>query len=82
MIRFCTHQKATKSTKSTKSTEKHKKHKSTKSTKGTEIHQKAQKRNQAKAQNGNRRTKIKNALKNYVSGKRELICLFAFLCFL
>ena len=41
-----------KMTKRTKSTKKHKKH------------QKAQKRNQAKVQNANKRTKIKNALKN------------------
>ena len=32
--------------------------------------QKAQKRNQAKAQNANKRTKIKNTLKKYLSGKK------------
>ena len=32
-------------------------------------HQKTQKRNQAKAQNANKRTKIKNALKKHQSGK-------------
>ena len=32
--------------------------------------QKAQKRNQAKAQNANKRTKIKNALKKHLSGKK------------
>ena len=43
-------------------------------------HQKPQKCNQAKAQNANKRTKIKNALKKLLSGKKGLICLFAFLC--
>ena len=33
-------------------------------------HQKAQKRNQAKAQNANKRTKIKNALEKHLSGKK------------
>ena len=31
---------------------------------------KAQKRNQAKAQNANKRTKIKNTLKKHLSGKK------------
>ena len=57
-------QKAPKSTQSTKST------KSTKITKSTKNHQKTQKRNQAKAQNANKRTKIKNALKKHLSGKK------------
>ena len=43
-------------------------------------HQKAQRRNQAKAKNANKRTKIKNALKKHQSEKKSLICLFAFLC--
>ena len=42
------------------------------------THQKAQKRNQAKAQNANKQTKIKNALKKYLSGKSDL---FAYLRF-
>ena len=33
-------------------------------------HQKAQKRNQAKAQNANKRTKIKNAIKKHLSEKK------------
>ena len=44
--------------------------KAPKSTKNTKKHQKAQKRNQAKAQNANKRTKIKNALKKHLSGKK------------
>ena len=43
-------------------------------------HQKPQKRNQAKAQNANKRTKIKNTLKKLLIGKKGLIRLFAFLC--
>ena len=39
--------------------------------------QKGQKHNQAKAYNTNKRTKIKNALKKHLSGKKSLICLFA-----
>ena len=39
------------------------------STKSTKNHKKTQKRNQAKAQNANKRTKIKNALKKHLSGK-------------
>ena len=42
----------------------------TKSTKSTKKHQKEQKRNQAKAQNTNKQTKIKNALKKHLSGKK------------
>ena len=59
----------TKITKSTKSTE---------STKSTKV----QRRKQAKAQNATREQKLKSALKKHLSGKRSLIRLFAFLCFL
>ena len=42
---------------------------------------KAQKGNQTKAQNANKRTKITNALKKHLGGGGEsLIRLFAFLC--
>ena len=41
---------------------------------------KAQKRNRAKAQNANERTKIKSSLKKHPRGKKLLIRLFAFLC--
>ena len=68
---FCTHHKAPKITK-----------KDQKSPKITKKHQKIQKRNQAKAQNANKRTKIENALKKHLSGKKQLIRLFEFLCFL
>ena len=36
----------------------------------TKKHQKAPKRNQAKVQNANKPTKIKNALKKHLSGKK------------
>ena len=52
--RFCTHQKHQKR-------QEHKKHKK---------HQKTQKYNRAKAQNANKGTKIKNALKKHLSGKK------------
>ena len=39
-------------------------------TKSTKKHQIAQKRNQAKVQNANKRIKIKNALKKHLSGKK------------
>ena len=39
-------------------------------TKSTKKHQKAQKRNQAKVQNANKRIKIENALKKHLSGKK------------
>ena len=54
--------------KSTKSTKQHQK--APKSTKKHQKAQKVQKRNQAKAQNANKRTKIKNALKKHLSGKK------------
>ena len=54
-------QKAQKAPKSTISTKKHQKHQKT---------QKSQKHNQAKSQNANKRTKIKNALKKHLSGKK------------
>ena len=41
-----------------------------KAPKSTKKHQKTQKRNQAKAQNGNKRAKIENALKKHLSGKK------------
>ena len=41
-----------------------------KSTKKHQEHKKAPKRNQAKAQNANKPTKIKNALKKHLSGKK------------
>ena len=41
---------------------------------------KAQKGNQTKAQNANKRTKITNALKKHLGGGESLIRLFAFLC--
>ena len=44
--------------------------KSTKKHKNLKKVQKAQKRNQAKAQNANKRTKIKNALKKHLRGKK------------
>ena len=44
--------------------------KAPKSTKNTKKHQKEQKRNQAKAQNTNKQTKNKNALKKHLSGKK------------
>ena len=47
-------------------------------TKSTKKHQKAQKRNQAKAQSANKRTTIKNALKKHLRGKKYL---FAYLLF-
>ena len=46
--------------------------------KSTKKHQKAQKRNQAKAQSANKRTTIKNALKKHLRGKKYL---FAYLLF-
>ena len=49
-----------------------------KAPKSTKKHKKAQKRNQAKAQNVNKRTKIKNALKKHLSGESYL---FAYLRF-
>ena len=54
--------KARKTPKNTKSTKKHKNHQKT--PKSTKKHQKEQRRNQAKAQNANKRTKIKNVFKN------------------
>ena len=47
----------------------------------TQKAQKGQKRNQAKVQTGNKQTKIKNALKKHLRGKKSLIRLFALLCF-
>ena len=41
-----------------------------KSTKSTKKYHKTQKRNQVKAQNVNKRRKIKNALKRHLSGKK------------
>ena len=41
-----------------------------KAPKRSKNHQKAQKRNLAKAQNANKRTKIKNALKKHLSEKK------------
>ena len=55
MKSFCTHKKAQKSTK-----------KHQKAPKSTKKHKKTQKRNQAKAQNANKQTKIKNALKKHL----------------
>ena len=48
--------------------------------KNTKKHQKAQKRNQAKAQNANKQTKIENALKKHLSRKvtYSFICVFVF----
>ena len=43
--------------------------------------QKAQKRNQAKVKNANKQTKIKNAVKKHLRGKKvtySLICVFVF----
>ena len=37
---------------------------------GIKKYQNAQKRNQAKTQNGNKRIKIKSALKKHLSGKK------------
>ena len=39
-------------------------------TSSTKKHPKAQKRNQAKAQNANKQTKIKNAFRKHLSGKK------------
>ena len=51
--------------------QKHKKHqKAEKTPKSTKKHQREQKCNQAKAQNTNKQTKIKNALKKHLSGKK------------
>ena len=68
--KFFARTKNTKNTKSTKSTKNHQKYK------------KAHKRNQAKTQNANKRTKIKNALKKNLSGKKtySLICVFCVFC--
>ena len=44
-------------------------------------HQKSQKRNQAKVQNANKRTKIKNALKKHPRGKSYLFGNFLFCVF-
>ena len=41
-----------------------------KALKSTKKHQKTQKRNQAKAQNANKQTKIKNLFKKHLSGKK------------
>ena len=55
--RFCTHQK-------------HQKRQEHKKDKKHKKHQKTQKYNRAKAQNANKGTKIKNALKKHLSGKK------------
>ena len=65
------HQKAPKVQKSTRSTKSARKHKKVLKT------EKARKHNQAKAQNANKRTKIKNASKNHLRRKKSLI---VFLC--
>ena len=49
-----------------------------KSTKSTKEHKKAQKRNQTKGQNANKRTKIKNVLKKHQRGKSSLFVYLRF----
>ena len=44
--------------------------KAPKTIKSTKKHKKAQKCNQIKAQNANKRTKIENTLKKHLSGKK------------
>ena len=53
--------------------------KAPKNTKRTKKHKNATKQ---KHKNANKQTKIKNVLKKHLSGKKWLIHLFAFLCFL
>ena len=65
LISFFFLQKDFTPTKSTKSTKKQKK-----TPKSTKKHQREQKCNQPKAQNTNKQTKIKNALKKHLSGKK------------
>ena len=63
--RFRTHHKALKALKAPKNTKKHQKHKNA---------------TKQKHKNANKRTRIKNALKKHLRGKKSFIRLFAFLC--
>ena len=51
-----------------------------KSTKKHQKHKKHKNATKQKHKNANKQTKIKNALKKYLRGKKSLIRLFAFLC--
>ena len=48
----------------------------------TKKHQKHKNATKLKHKNVNKRTKIKNALKKHLRGKKSLIGVFAFFCFL